>query len=268
MRPKRHEPVSDGPGAGDRSALRDAFFRRLGGDAAQWLRPLERVPGLLYFVRDRDGRLVAISPEWIAGIQGTSGAAQVLGSRVRDLAPPDLAEKYALDDEWVLAHGEPLLNIVEVVPNERGLREWVVTDKYPLRDARGRVAGLLGIVQRLETRRELLAHLGPAGRAADFIRSHLGEDLSLARIADHVALSERQLVRLFRRAFGMSVRQFVIHSRVHAATHELTRTDKSLAQIARSLGFGDQSALSNTFRKVTGTAPRAYRTRHVERLTP
>jgi AraC-like DNA-binding protein len=240
----------------------------LGGDAAQWLRPFERVPGLLYFVRDLDGRLVAISPEWVAGIQGTSGAAQVLGSRVRDLAPPDLAEKYALDDEWVLAHGEPLLNIVEVVPNERGLREWAVTDKYPLRDARGRVAGLLGVVQRLETRRQLLAHLGPAGRAADFIRSHLGEDLSLARVADHVALSERQLVRLFRRAFGMSVRQFVIHSRVHAATHELTRTDKSLAQIARSLGFGDQSALSNTFRRITGTTPRAYRARHVERLTP
>jgi AraC-like DNA-binding protein len=106
------------------------------------------------------------------------------------------------------------------------------------------------------------------GQAADFIREHLGERMLLAEIARHAGFSERQLQRLFRRVFGMTIQQFIIRSRIHAAIHELTHSERSIAEIAISLGFSDQSAFSNRFREATGTPPRSYRDRHVARFTP
>jgi transcriptional regulator GlxA family with amidase domain len=60
----------------------------------------------------------------------------------------------------------------------------------------------------------------------------------------------------------VTIQQFVIHSRVHAAAHELTHSRRSMAEIAPLFGFSDQAAFTNTFRKLTGPTPRAYRERH------
>jgi AraC-like DNA-binding protein len=181
---------------------------------------------------------------------------------------PELADKYLSDDQWVLRHGRPRRNIIEMWFNEQGVRDWIITDKYPLRDARGKVVGLLGTIQTLQGRRGMLAHLGPVGKAADYIRDHLGEPLRVSEIARHAGFSERQLERLFRRAFGMTIQQFVIHSRIHAATYELTHSGRTIADIATMFGFSDQSAFTNQFRDITGMTPRVYRDRYVAELTP
>lgn len=244
----------------DRLRARDAFFRRL-PDPRQLLRPFDRVPGVLYFVKDADSRMMAVSP---ASVARMGGAAEddVVGLAPHDYLPADLADKYLDDDRRVISSGEPLLNMVEVWFNERRLRDWIVTDKHPLRDAGGRVVGLIGTLQSFEDRRRELAHLGPVGAAADFIRDRLGAPLRLADIADAVGYSERQLERLFGRVFGMTVRRFVIQSRVHAAARELTHSGRSVTEVAMMFGFCDPSAFSHTFRAVTGLSPRAYRTRH------
>ena len=72
------------------------------------------------------------------------------------------------------------------------------------------VVGLIGTVQFFEARRKTLGYLGSVGKATDFIPDHLGEGLMLSEIARHASLSERQLQRLFRRAFGMTIQQFII----------------------------------------------------------
>jgi transcriptional regulator GlxA family with amidase domain len=157
---------------------------------------------------------------------------------------------------------------VELWFNEQGIPDWIITDKFPLRNTRGKVVGLIGTVQTFEARRKLLAHLGPVGKAADFIRYHLGEPIMLSEIAQHAGLSERQLQRLFRRAFGLTIQQFIIQSRIQGAIHELTHSARSIAEVAITFGFSDQSAFSNKFREVTGLPPRAYRERYVSKLTP
>jgi transcriptional regulator GlxA family with amidase domain len=53
----------------------------------------------------------------------------------------------------------------------------------------------------------------------------------------------------------MTIQRFIIHSRVHTAAHELTHSERSMAEIALMFGFSDQSAFSDTFRKVIGLAP-------------
>lgn len=224
------------------------------------LRAFDRVQGVLYFVKDRQSRLMAISPGSLERM-GFRSEEEVLGKTVDEYLPPDLAAKYLRDDQWVMEHDRPLLNVVEMWFNEQGFRDWIVTDKHPLHDASGQVVGLMGLVQSFEARRKAMSHLGPVGRAADFIRDHLPEPMMLADIARHAGLSERQLQRLFRRVFGLTLQQFIIQSRVQAAIHELTRSGKTIAEVASQFGFSDQSAFTNSFRKVTGLPPGAYRER-------
>ena len=210
---------------------------------------------------------MAISPDAVTRM-GFQEADEIIGRLPREYLPPDLADKYLTDDRAVISGGKPMLNIVEMYYNERGICDWIITDKYPLRDARGHVVGLIGTVQTFEGRRKLLAHLGPVGKAADFIRARLGEPLMLSEIARHAGFSERQLQRLFHRVFGITMRQFIIQSRVQASIRELIHSDRGIAEIAAMFGFSDQSSFTNRFREVTGMPPRAYRKRHFARFSP
>jgi AraC-like DNA-binding protein len=245
--------------AADRRA-RDRFFRRL-PHPADLLRPFDRVPGVLYFVKDAGCRIMAVSPESVPRMGGTAED-DVIGMAPHDYLPADIADKYLADDRRVLRTGRPLLDMVEVWFNERKLRDWVATDKFPLRDRGGNVVGLVGTLRSLADRRRHAADLGAVGAAADYIRDRLGHPLLLADIAAAAGYSERHLERLFRRAFGMSVRRFVIQSRVHAAARELTQTDRSVTDIAMSFGFCDPSAFGHAFRAVVGCPPTVYRGRY------
>lgn len=251
--------TKSGPGIRHRAKV--SFFRRV-PDPRVLLRPFDRVPGLLYFVKDRQSRMMAVSPASVPRMGGKTED-DVIGMAPRDYLPADLADKYRADDERVMASGKPLVNVVEAWFNEHRLRDWVVTDKFPLVDSGGTVVGIIGTLNSFEDRRRHLAHLGPVGRAADFIRDRLEDPPALAAVAAAVGYSERQLGRLFHRVFGMSVRTFALHSRVHAAAHALTNTDAAVTAIAMRFGFCDASAFSHAFRAVTGQTPRDYRSGHV-----
>ena len=264
--PRGPKPLRRPAARSSHDRRRDDFFRRQ-LDAEQLLQAFDHLPGILYFVKDAQSRLMAISGESVAR-KGFKTKEEILGRPVHEYLPPELADKYFTDDQWVIRHGKPLRNMVEMWFNEQGFRDWIITDKYPLRDARGKVVGLIGTIQTFEARRKLLAHLGPVGKAADFIRDHLGEPMMLSAIARHAGLSERQLQRLFRRAFGLTMQQFIIQSRIQAAIHALTHSEQSIAEIAVTFGFSDQSAFTNKLRDVTGLPPRLYRERYVAKLTP
>lgn len=251
--------------ASNRARLRDRFFGQL-ADPRIFLRPFDRIPGILYFVKDRESRMMAVSPALIPRMGGTREE-DIIGITPHDYLPIDLADKYLMDDQRVMSSGQPLINVVEAWFNEHKLRDWIVTDKFPLFDRAGTVIGLIGTLHSFEDRRRHLAHLGTVGKAADFIRERLDDPPSLGEVAATVGYSERQLGRMFHRVFGMSVRQFTLHSRIHAAAHELTHSHDAITEIAMKFGFCDASAFSHAFRAVTGETPRTYRMRHIAAFT-
>jgi AraC-like DNA-binding protein len=249
----------------DRLRLREEFFRTAGIDPRQFLQAFDHVPGLFYFVKDARSRTMPNTREY-AQLLGQRSDEAIVGKRPGEYLARGLAEHYEADDQTVLRTGEPLRNIIEIGFNERGVPDWIITDKYPLRDAAGRVVGIMGTMQSLEGRVANLPHLGEVGKAAAYIRANLGERFLLSDVAERVGVSERHLQRLFHQRVGMTIQQFVIHSRVHAAAYELTHSTRSMGEIALMFGFSDQAAFTNTFRKMTGLAPRAYRGRHSRSL--
>jgi AraC family transcriptional regulator len=82
---------------------------------------------------------------------------------------------------------------------------------------------------------------------------------NLSDLAEAVGVHPVTLARGFRKAYGCSVGAYLRWLRVARAARRLADTDASLAEIALSLGFADQSHFSNVFRRATGLSPSAFR---------
>ncbi len=65
----------------------------------------------------------------------------------------------------------------------------------------------------------------------------------------------------FRRATGYSVVEYQTRVRMGRARELLDTTDRTIASVAREVGYGDPLYFSRQFRRIHGTSPRTYRER-------
>ncbi len=96
-------------------------------------------------------------------------------------------------------------------------------------------------------------------QAIEYINEHLAEDLSIAAIADELAMSQYYFSRMFKQSMGVSPYQYVMRQRIERAKYLLRTTARSVAAIAMQVGFSNQNQLAIQFRKLTGTTPSNYR---------
>ena len=97
-------------------------------------------------------------------------------------------------------------------------------------------------------------------RVQQLIETNLGHDLSLSSMANAAGLSVHHFARVFKQTQGMTPHEFVMKSRIERSRQLLTSSDLTLAEIAASCGFADQSHFARTFRRFTGETPRSFRT--------
>ena len=76
---------------------------------------------------------------------GVHAGESILGKTVFDLFPRNIAEGYAADDRYVLGTGAPIRNREEPARPAAPNIDWLATTKMPLRDATGRIIGLVGV---------------------------------------------------------------------------------------------------------------------------
>ncbi|MFE3545264.1 GlxA family transcriptional regulator [Nocardia sp. NPDC059177] len=94
-----------------------------------------------------------------------------------------------------------------------------------------------------------------------YIAAHLAEPLTIAELAAHAHVGERQLTRVFRTELGMTPAAYVESARVEAARHRLESTDETLQRIATACGFNTVDTLARAFRRTLDTTPAEYRNR-------
>jgi transcriptional regulator GlxA family with amidase domain len=87
----------------------------------------------------------------------------------------------------------------------------------------------------------------------------LGDDLSVADLAAHSALSPRQFTRQFRARTGTSPHQWLLTQRTALAQRLLETTDLSIERVATDAGFGTPAAMRLHFQRALRTSPAAYR---------
>jgi transcriptional regulator GlxA family with amidase domain len=92
-----------------------------------------------------------------------------------------------------------------------------------------------------------------------WITDNLRKKLSVQVLADRVAMSVRNLERVFTREVGRTPSQYVLQARVEAVRHQLERTDRGLKQIAAACGFGSADVMRRSFSRFVGVTPNQYR---------
>ena len=95
------------------------------------------------------------------------------------------------------------------------------------------------------------------------IDERLGDDLtapSLKELADHCAISVRQLTRGFRASRDCSIGDYIEQRRMETAKR-LLMTGESVKAIAFTMGFASPSSFAYAFRRATGISPSHFRTR-------
>ena len=96
----------------------------------------------------------------------------------------------------------------------------------------------------------------------DLLEKHLGAPSPpLNLLARKIGRSEAQMLRIFRRDFGISPIAFLLEKKIEQAVLLLRNSSLSVKEIAAMLGFRDEFYFSRTFRDRTGLSPRDFRAR-------
>lgn len=102
-----------------------------------------------------------------------------------------------------------------------------------------------------------------AARVSEAIYACFGHGpVNQISVARRLGLSRRSLRRKMK-AEGVTFSNVLAKSRLRLARRTLTRTDRSLAQIALDLGYSDQSAFTRAFKIGGGLPPGRYRKSHL-----
>ena len=96
-------------------------------------------------------------------------------------------------------------------------------------------------------------------RVLDYIETNLEGNLTLDRMASIACLSRFHFARAFKQAVGQSPHRHVSTRRLDRAKALLTQGDRSLVDIALSLGFSNQANFTRAFKQATGHSPGQYR---------
>jgi len=97
------------------------------------------------------------------------------------------------------------------------------------------------------------------GPTIAWAREHLGERLSVERLAAQAALSVRQFSRAFSLDAGMSPAKAIENLRVEAARSEIEAGSSQLEAIARRIGFGSVDRMRRAFVRAYGQTPQELR---------
>jgi transcriptional regulator GlxA family with amidase domain len=96
---------------------------------------------------------------------------------------------------------------------------------------------------------------------------HLGDDLSVERLAEVAHLSRRTFIRTFQASTGETPAAWVRRRRLDEARRLLESTDLLIDQIAAACGFGSAVTLRQSFASAFDTSPSEYRRRFDARAT-
>ncbi len=143
---------------------------------------IDNIPDYVY-VKDIESRFT-VANQAVATLMGAKSAAEMIGKTDFDYYPKELAATFRKDEQEIISSGRSVIQKEETSVDSAGREKWWLTTKVPLRDARGRVVGIMGIGRDITARKK-----------ADREEERANEATEAANRAEHALDSERNLLR-------------------------------------------------------------------------
>jgi AraC-like DNA-binding protein/mannose-6-phosphate isomerase-like protein (cupin superfamily) len=96
----------------------------------------------------------------------------------------------------------------------------------------------------------------------EFVADHYAQPVTPGQAASMVNLRSPQFVKLFKKVAGMTFVSYVTLVRLSNAVPLLRETSLSIGEVARQVGFSDQSYFDRRFKTTFEQTPRIFRSKH------
>ena len=96
-------------------------------------------------------------------------------------------------------------------------------------------------------------------RSAAYLRNHADRRVNVTDLADMAGFSNSHFAALFKRHTGFAVGYYQTQLRIASARELLDTTNRSVEEIANSVGYEDSYYFARQFKKVHGVPPSIYR---------
>jgi len=113
---------------------------------------LENTSDFIYF-KDENSRFLFCS-QTLADITGHASWRDMIGKHDLEVFPQETAQIYHEEELPIFRDGQALLNKIDPYFDAAGNKNWVSTNKWPLRDQAGKVVGLFGISRDITERKK------------------------------------------------------------------------------------------------------------------
>ena len=92
-----------------------------------------------------------------------------------------------------------------------------------------------------------------------YLTEHLSERITIEELAKKYLMNPTTLKRVFKEVYGMSIAAHMKQHRMEEAAKLLKKSDMSIAQIAKNVGYESQSRFTTAFKDYYGMLPTEYR---------
>jgi transcriptional regulator GlxA family with amidase domain len=99
-------------------------------------------------------------------------------------------------------------------------------------------------------------------KAQHIIEKSHGEKILVEDLASRFAVGRRNFDRRFKRATGNTPIEYLQKVKVEAAKRSLESSRKNVAEVMQDVGYSDQKAFRELFKKLTGLSPLEYRNKY------
>lgn len=216
------------------------------------------IPDVSFFAKDTQGRFIAANPAFLE-LCALSELKDLLGKTDLDFFPKKRAHLYMHDDRKVVLTGVRLENQIEPLPLGKSKTALIMTTKFPLLSADGRILGLAGIARNLLQTSARSSEMNEFAKTIDHIERFSRERFDLPALAARQGMSPSKFERRFKKVFHMTPSAFHLQVRLRQARKDLLTTTKSAGEIALEYGFYDQGHFTKKFATVYGIPPLRFR---------
>lgn len=99
-------------------------------------------------------------------------------------------------------------------------------------------------------------------KAQDYIENKLNEKIATEQLAASLAIGRRNFDRRFIKATGNTPTEYAQRVKIEAAKKAFETTRKPVNEVMYEVGYSDQKAFREVFRRITGLSPLEYRNRY------
>jgi transcriptional regulator GlxA family with amidase domain len=103
-------------------------------------------------------------------------------------------------------------------------------------------------------------------KAQTYIEGNLAEKISFEELSSKLAISRRNFDRRFIKATGNTPVEYLQRVKVEVAKQTLEKDRKSIFEVMNDVGYSDDKAFREVFKKITGLSPLEYKSKYSKQV--